>query len=132
MADRQAGTLATRPGETHFLIMAKNWLFTGKFEGLLFHAMWGEQCSSAMRSSEVRELQLADRQIYLYSSVRPATATAVISLKQNGKTNQVGCNTSTPLSWHTSIDSCSVRHTTTDACSVQHNNTESCCITHNS
>lgn len=59
---------------------------------MLYRAMFLEQMANAMRGSEVRGLELADRFIKVYDTVKPVAAVAVGSLKMNGKTNQVGCH----------------------------------------
>lgn len=87
--DRQAGTLPSRPGEPQYLAMSINWLQEATFEALVYRAMFLEQMANAMRGSEVRELEAADRFIKTYDTVRPVVAQAVGSLKMNGKTNQV-------------------------------------------
>jgi hypothetical protein len=69
--------------------MSSNWLQAGTYEDTLYRAMFLEQMANAMRGSEVRGLQLADRFIKPYETVRPVLAVAVGSLKMNGKTNQV-------------------------------------------
>jgi hypothetical protein len=70
--------------------MSLNWLAASTYEGTLHRAMMLEQLANAMRGSEIRELQLADRFIHTYPRVKPVVAVAVGSIKQNGKTNQVG------------------------------------------
>jgi hypothetical protein len=69
--------------------MAINWLQEGNSEGLQKHAMYRGQCANAMRGSEIRGLQLADRFIKVYEAPKPVVAVAVGSIKMNGKTNQV-------------------------------------------
>jgi hypothetical protein len=69
--------------------MSINWLQEGTYEGLLKRGMYHEQIANAMRGSETRGLQLADRFIRPYDTPKPVTAVAVGSIKMNGKTNQV-------------------------------------------
>ena len=72
--------------------MSRNWLAEESSEGLLFRAMFLEQVANAQRGSEIRDLELADRFIQEYDKLKPVSpATAVGSLKMNGKTNQVWC-----------------------------------------
>lgn len=87
--DRQAGTLPSRPGEPQYLAMSINWLLQATYEALLYRAMFLEQMANATRGSEVRELELADRFVKLYDTVKPVVGLAIGSLKMNGKTNQV-------------------------------------------
>lgn len=88
LCDRQAVSLAVRPTETHFMRMCKNWWWQGSVSGLRDMAMFLEQLFTAGRGGDMRELELADRFPYTYPT-RPYEATAILSIKQNGKTNQV-------------------------------------------
>lgn len=87
--DRQSGTLPSRPGEPEYAVMSGAWLLEGTFEAYLYRGMFLEQLSNAMRGSEIRGIELADRFCKSYGTVRPVAAVAVGSLKMNGKTNQV-------------------------------------------
>jgi hypothetical protein len=69
--------------------MSINWLLQATYEAALYRAMFLEQMANATRGSEVRELELADRFVKLYDTVKPVVGLAVGSLKMNGKTNQV-------------------------------------------
>jgi hypothetical protein len=66
-----------------------NWLAMCTLEGLLYAALFKDQYANAQRGSETRSLQMPDRFIKPYDTVKPVTAVAVGSLKMNGKTNQV-------------------------------------------
>lgn len=87
--DRQAGTLPARPGEPEYLAMSTNWLLEATYSAALYRSMFLEQMANAQRGTEVRGLELADRFIKPYDTVRPVVAVAVGSIKMNGKTNQV-------------------------------------------
>ena len=50
--------------------------------------MFMEQLMTCQRGGDMRELELADRFPYLYDT-DPIKAVAILSIKQNGKTNQV-------------------------------------------
>ena len=56
--------------------------------GLRDRAMFMEQLMTCQRGGDMRELELADRFPYLYDT-DPIKAVAILSIKQNGKTNQV-------------------------------------------
>lgn len=124
--DRQAGTLPTRPGRAQFHVMSRNWLAQESCEGLLFRSVFLEQTANAMRGSEIRQLELADRFTMVYDTLSPVNfATAIGSLKMNGKTNQV-CDgvAACYASWHvaacTALDFTS-DHITLTGCAV-------CCV----
>ena len=51
--------------------------------------MYAVQSAIAARGSELRETELADRFVKPYEETRPMEAAAVLTLKLNGKTNQV-------------------------------------------
>ena len=59
--DRQSGTLPSRPGEPEYAVMSGAWLLEGTFEAYLYRGMFLEQLSNAMRGSEIRGIELADR-----------------------------------------------------------------------
>lgn len=88
LCDRQAGSLAVRPTKTHFMRISRNWWWQGTVAGLRDRAMFLEQLYTAGRGGDMRELELADRFPYSYPT-RPREATAILSIQQNGKTNQV-------------------------------------------
>jgi hypothetical protein len=50
--------------------------------------MFHEQTWTCGRGGDIREVELADRFIYQYPT-KPMQAEALITIKQNGKTNQV-------------------------------------------
>jgi hypothetical protein len=89
LADRQAGTMATHPTEEQIITMHANWWQQGNLDGLRMSAMFKEQTSTAGRGSDIREVEFADRFMYVYDQVAPVRAVAMITIKQNGKTNQV-------------------------------------------
>lgn len=92
LADRQAVSLAVRPTLEHYLRMSANWWWRGDVAGLRDRSMFKEQMYTAGRGGDIRELEYADRFTYLYHT-RPMEAVAIVSIKQNGKTNQVGTTT---------------------------------------
>lgn len=88
LGDRQAVSLAVRPTSEHFMRMSSNWWWQCTIAGLRDRAMFLEQTYTCGRGGDIRELELADRFIYEYPT-KPRAAMATISIKQNGKTNQV-------------------------------------------
>lgn len=51
--------------------------------------MYKEQSATAMRGVSVREEEWADKFVSIYEGAKPVPATAMITIMQNGKTNQV-------------------------------------------
>lgn len=88
LTDRQAGSLAVRPTHEQFQHMSANWWRQGTVVGLRDRAMFLEQILTAMRGGDIREVEMADRFTYQYPT-KPMQAVAVLTIKQNGKTNQV-------------------------------------------
>ena len=82
-------SLATRPTAEHYKRMVANWWWQGSLDASRNSAMFLEQLATAGRGGDIRELELADRFVYSYESTKPMRATAVLSIQQNGKTNQV-------------------------------------------
>lgn len=69
--------------------MDSSWYHERTGEGLKLRAQFLEQTATAERGSATRGLQFADRFVYTWSTVTPFIAQGVISIMQNGKTNQV-------------------------------------------
>jgi hypothetical protein len=68
--------------------MDSRWYRDGTGEGLKRRAMFSEQMAIAERGSATRGFQYADRFVYTYDA-EPYPAKAIITIMQNGKTNQV-------------------------------------------
>lgn len=97
LTDRQAGSLAVRPTHEQFLHMSVNWWKAGTVVALRDRAMFLEQILTAGRGGDIRETELADRFTYEYPT-KPMKAVALLTIKQNGKTNQV-CGEDKPGVW---------------------------------
>jgi hypothetical protein len=69
--------------------MLQNFWDKRDLQGLKLLATWLDQNSSTSRGQDVREAELADRIAYKYSDLRPVEGEAVLTIKENGKTNQV-------------------------------------------
>jgi hypothetical protein len=68
--------------------MDRSWYQAGSGEGLKMRAQFSEQTAIAERCSATRGFQLADRFPYTWQC-KPYAAKGIITIMQNGKTNQV-------------------------------------------
>lgn len=80
--------MATQPTRDQYIRLQSNLWLQRSEDGLRHAAIFKMQHATSGRGSDIREVEMADRFAWEYD-MKPVPAPAVITIKQNGKTNQV-------------------------------------------